>query len=208
MFFKTFIVFAIFALLIQVAVSNSPACVLQAVNQSGKSPTDVKDICAGGSTVKQSLVSDCGNNFDAAMSAFSSICSGVGVTISTWNAASSSATPVGTPISSSAISTSSASTTLAASDVKSDSASTVASSQASVPSSVSSAQSAAESTSDIVTTAAGILSATDTITSTQPAGSSGVSTSSSPVSTSAAEHVEKNGWVMGAMAAAGLVMAL
>ncbi|KAI4743426.1 hypothetical protein E4T50_06188 [Aureobasidium sp. EXF-12298] len=208
MFFKISIVFAIFALLIQVAVSNPPACVLQAVNQAGKSPTDVKDICAGGSTVEQSLVSDCGNNFDAAMSAFSSICSGVGVTISTWDAASSSATAVSTPVSSNAVSTSSTSTTVAASDVKSDSTSTVASSQASIPSSVLSTESPTESTNSGVTTATGILTATDTVTSTQPASSSGVSTPSGPVSTGAAEHVEKNGWVLGAMAAAGLVIAL
>ncbi|KAH0372263.1 hypothetical protein KCU65_g1374, partial [Aureobasidium melanogenum] len=208
MFFKISVIFAILALLIQVAVSNTPACVLQAVNQAGKSPSDVKDICAGGSTVEQSLVSDCGNNFDAAMSAFSSICSGAGVTISTWNAASSSATPVGTPVSSSAISASTTSTAVSTSEAKSDSTSTVAPSQASVPSSASSIESTAETTNNGATTATGILTATDTVTSTQAAGSSGASTSSNPVSTGAAEHVEKNGWVMGAMAAAGLVMAL
>ncbi|KAH0268641.1 hypothetical protein KCU91_g9260, partial [Aureobasidium melanogenum] len=208
MFFKISIVFATFALLIQVAVSNPPACVLQAVNQTGKSPTDVKDICAGGSTVEQSLVSDCGNNFDAAMSAFSSICSGVGITIATWSAASSSATPVSTPVSSNAVSTSAASTTVVTSDVKSDSTSTVASSQVSIPSSVSSTESLSESTNSGVTTATNIPTATDTVTSTQSAESSGASTSSGPVSIGAAEHVEKNSWIMGVMAAAGLVMAL
>ncbi|KAG9684899.1 hypothetical protein KCU95_g12779, partial [Aureobasidium melanogenum] len=208
MFFKMSIVFAIFALLIQVVVSNTPACVLQAVNQAGKSPSDVKDICTGGSNVEQSLVSDCGNNFDAAMSAFSSICSGAGVTISTWNAASSPATPVSTPVSSSAISTSTDSATATTSEAKSDSTSTVTASQASVPSSVSSTESTAESTNSGATTAIGILTATDTATITQSAESSEVSTSSAPMSTGAAEHVEKNGWVMGAMAAAGLIMAL
>ncbi|CAD0088360.1 unnamed protein product [Aureobasidium mustum] len=200
MFFKISIVFAVFALLIQVAVSAPPACVLQAVNQAGNPPSDVKDICASGSTVEQTLVSDCGNNFDAAMSAFSSICSGVGVTISIWSAASSSATPV----SSNAISTSATSITMATSDDKSDSTST----STSAPAPASSTESMVESTDVAVTTATGILTATDTVTTTQPAGSSGVSVSSSTVSTGAAEHVEKNGWVMGAMAAAGLVMAL
>ncbi|KAK6000405.1 hypothetical protein QM012_003651 [Aureobasidium pullulans] len=205
MFSKIPIVFAILALLIQVVVSTPPACVLQAVNQAGKLPTDVKDICTGGSTVEQTLVSDCGNNFDAAMSAFSSICSGVGVNISTWSVGSSSATPVSTPVSSTdAISTSATSTTEATSSVKSDSTST----SASVPSSASSTESATESTTNAVTTATGILIATDTVTTSQPGGSSSASSPSGPTSTGAADHVEKNGWVMGAMAAAGLVIAL
>jgi hypothetical protein len=50
-------------------------------SQQGNSPSDVKSICINGSTVGQTLVSDCGNDYDAAMSAFSSICAGVSVTI-------------------------------------------------------------------------------------------------------------------------------
>jgi hypothetical protein len=50
-------------------------------SQQGNSPSDVKSICVNGSTVEQTLVSDCGNDYDAAMSAFSSICAGVSVTI-------------------------------------------------------------------------------------------------------------------------------
>lgn len=69
-------------------------------------------------------------------------------------------------------------------------------------------ESAAESANNAVTTATAILTATDTIISTHPAGSSGVSDPSGTVSAVAAECVEKNGWVTGAIAAAGLVMAL
>ncbi|KAI4725839.1 hypothetical protein E4T49_06443 [Aureobasidium sp. EXF-10728] len=203
MFSKISIVFVVLALLIQITVATPPACVIQAVKQSGKSPNDVKDICANGSTVEQTLVSDCGNSFDAAMSAFSSICSGVGVTISAWSAASSPTTPTSSP----AVIIAGGSTILPTSDVKTDSTSTSVSASASgTESAVKSTDTVVKSTDVAVTTATGVLTETSTVTSTQGADSS--ATSSAAVSTGAAGHVKKGGLVMGVMAAAGLVMAL
>ncbi|CAD0095486.1 unnamed protein product [Aureobasidium vineae] len=201
MFSKISIFFTVLALLIQITVATPPACVIQA--PVWKIPDDVKDICANGSAVEQTLVSDCGNKFNAATSAFSSICSGVGVTISAWSAASSPTTPASSP----AVIIAGASTILPTSDVKTDSTSiSVPASASGADSIVKSTDSAVKSTDIAVTTATGILTETSTVTSTQGADSS--ATSSGSVSTGAAEHVEKGGLVMGVMAAAGLVMAL
>ncbi|KAI4742143.1 hypothetical protein E4T50_07447 [Aureobasidium sp. EXF-12298] len=212
MFSKTFVVFADLALLIQVTVATPPACVLQAVNrgidnisrsaisQPANSPTDVKSICDNGSTVEQTLVSDCGTGYDAAMSAFSTICAGVSVTIAPWKTASSAATEE----SSNALGIAGGSTipVSTTSGVQSDSASTSASASASA--SVSDSESVAKSTGTTVATVTGpILTATDTVTSTQTG-----PTSSGATSTGAAGHVENSGLVMGAMAAAGFIIAL
>jgi len=62
---------------------NQISC--SANSQPANTPSDVKSICVNGSTVEQTLVSDCGNDYDAAMSAFSSICAGVSVTIGKFN---------------------------------------------------------------------------------------------------------------------------
>ncbi|KAI4754116.1 hypothetical protein E4T52_09322 [Aureobasidium sp. EXF-3400] len=202
MFSKDFVVFAALALLIQVTVATPPACVLQAVNQPANSPANVKSICDNGSTVEQTLVSDCGTGYDAAMSAFSTICAGVSVTIAPWKTASSAATQE----SSNALGIAGGSTipVSTTSDVQSDSASISASDSVSASASVSGTDSVAKSTGTTVVTATGpILTATDTITSTQTG-----PTSSGATSTGAAGHVENSGFVMGAMAAAGFIMAL
>ncbi|KAH0289943.1 hypothetical protein M436DRAFT_79691 [Aureobasidium namibiae CBS 147.97] len=196
MFTKNIAVFAALALSIQIAVAAPPACVLQAVNQPANSPADVKSICVNGSTVEQTLVSDCGNDYDAAMSAFSSICAGVSVTIAPWTMASSSASQE----------TQNALTIAGGSTIPFSTTSGAQSSSASISTSasVSGSESAATSTGTTVVTATGpILTATNTVTSTQTG-----PPSSGTTSTGAAEHVENSGLFMGAMAAAGLVMAL
>ncbi|CAD0108487.1 unnamed protein product [Aureobasidium uvarum] len=192
MFSKISMASAVLALLMQITIATPPACVIQAVKQ---------DICANGSTVEQILVSDCGNTFDAAMSAFSSICSGVGVTI--CNTAISPTTLASSP----AVIIAGASTILPTSDVKTNSVSTsVLASASGTESTVKSTDTVVKSTDTAVTTATGVLTETSTVTRTQDADSS--ATSSGTVSTGAARHVEKGGLMMGAMAAAGLIMAL
>ncbi|KAI5248532.1 hypothetical protein E4T47_00757 [Aureobasidium subglaciale] len=193
---KIAIVLALLVLLMQFAVAATPpACVIRAVGESNQSPTNIKDICGSGSTVEQTLVSDCGNDLDAAMSAFSSICARAGVTISTATGVSSTA--VGP-----SVEPSSAMTT----DIKSKSASTTATA------SPSSTESATQSAGVTVTTATSTNTHTDAVistqTSSQSSSESAAATSSGAPSTGAADHVEMGGLAMSVMIAAGIMLIL
>ncbi|THY29876.1 hypothetical protein D6D01_03431 [Aureobasidium pullulans] len=191
MFPKIFIFFAILALLIQTVVATPPACVLKAVNGPDSSPGNVKEICGNGSNVKQALVSDCGTNFDAAMSAFSSICSSAGVTISTWDAASSSTALASSDSAGTSSAASTAMTTT--SDNNSDTPVTPASN----------AESDAQLTnSDIIT-----ATATGSLISSQAPNTSATATSSGATSTGAAGRTEMSALAMGVIAA-GVMIAL
>ncbi|THW73221.1 hypothetical protein D6D19_05837 [Aureobasidium pullulans] len=188
MFSKIFIFFAVLALLIQIVVATPPACVLKAVNGPDSSPGNVKEICGNGSNVKQALVSDCGTNFDAAMSAFSSICSSVGITISTWDAAPSSTTLAS---SDSAGTSSAASTAMTTSDNNSDTP----------------VISASNTESTVQSTNSGIITATATgsLTSSQVPSTSAATTSSGATSTGAAGRAEMSALAMGAIAAGVMI---
>ncbi|THV71202.1 hypothetical protein D6D28_04600 [Aureobasidium pullulans] len=188
MFSKIFIFFAVLALFIQIVVATPPACVLKAVNGPDSSPGNVKGICGNGSNVKQALVSDCGPNFDAAMSAFSSICSSAGVTISTWDAAPSSTTLAS---SDSAGTSSAASTAMTTSDNNSDTPVT----------SASKTESTAQSTNSGIITA----TATSSLTSSQAPNTSATATSSGATSTGAVGRTEMSALAIRAIAAGVMV---
>ncbi|KAI5201646.1 hypothetical protein E4T39_05164 [Aureobasidium subglaciale] len=196
---KISIVITLLALLIQFAVAATPpACVIRAVGESDQSPTDIKDICGSGSTVEQILVSDCGNDLDAAMSAFSSICSRAGVTISTWAAA----TAAGSTNAVTSVKPSSAMTA----GIKSESASTAATA------SLSGTKSAIQSAGVTVTTATNTNTHTDAVISTpissQSSGELAAASSTSAPSTGAADHIEMSGLVMSVIIAAGIALTL
>lgn len=84
MFAKLTTAFALFAVAAQVAVAAPPACLLAAVNTQDD-PSDMKAVCSGGaSEVKKYLSSNCGDNADAANSAFEEQCKDAGVTVCMW----------------------------------------------------------------------------------------------------------------------------
>ncbi|KAI5257065.1 hypothetical protein E4T42_01301 [Aureobasidium subglaciale] len=194
-------VLALLVLLTQFAVAATPpACVIRAVGESDQSPTNIKDICGSGNTVEQTLVSDCGNDLDAAMSAFSSICARAGVTISTWAAAT--ATPASSAPAGSSVEPSSAMTT----GIKSESAITAATA------SPSSTESATQSAGVTVSTATNTNTHTDTVISTQTTSQStdesAAATSSGAPSTGVADRVKISGLAMSIVIAAGIILML
>jgi len=90
MFAKVATAFGLFAIAAQVAVATPPACLIAAVNTQSD-PSDVKTVCTSGASDVQSYMSDkCGDNLDAATSAWTSYCKDAGVTVSSSSSSSSS----------------------------------------------------------------------------------------------------------------------
>lgn len=84
MFAKISTAFALFAVAAQVAVAAPPACLLAAVN-TADDPSDMKAVCdSGAAGVKKYMSSNCGDNLDAANSAFEEACKDAGVTVCTY----------------------------------------------------------------------------------------------------------------------------
>ncbi|PSK34586.1 hypothetical protein B9Z65_8912 [Elsinoe australis] len=91
---KTSFIFAAFAVAAQLASAQTPpACLLAAVN-TNQNPADVNAICKKSSEMGDKLNDMCGDNLDSAQKAFTSICknAGVAVTLSASSSASASAT--------------------------------------------------------------------------------------------------------------------
>ncbi|KAF1350876.1 hypothetical protein BDV97DRAFT_350583 [Delphinella strobiligena] len=103
MLIKSSVLLAITAITTGIVLATPPACLLGAVG-SQATPSGVKGVCGNATSVENNLSSSCGDNLQAAMSAFSSVCSSAGVTISTSSplttssvsTVSSSASPDGT----------------------------------------------------------------------------------------------------------------
>ncbi|KAF2223271.1 hypothetical protein BDZ85DRAFT_249271 [Elsinoe ampelina] len=94
MFAKASFVFAAFAVAAQLASAQAPPACLLAVVNTNANPADVQGICKKSSEFNDKLIDLCGDNVDAAQKAFTSVCKNAGVTV-TLASPSASATGKG-----------------------------------------------------------------------------------------------------------------
>lgn len=80
MLIKSTVLLALTTIKTHSVLATPPACLLGAVGLQA-TPSDIKGVCGNATSVENNLSSSCGDNLQAAMSAFSSVCSSAGVLI-------------------------------------------------------------------------------------------------------------------------------
>lgn len=80
MLIKSNVLLAITTMTTHLVLATPPACLLGAVG-SQATPSDIKGVCGNATSIENNLSSSCGDDLQAAMSAFSSVCSSADVAI-------------------------------------------------------------------------------------------------------------------------------